>query len=607
MSDLKRFYFDDGSSRKRWQVRVKGKSQIVEYGRLGASLRESKKSFKTPAEAAEKTEKLIAKKKREGYTEINSSRLEIVRPKGKRKATEQQIKALEKHVGHKLPDEYRNFLKTNNGGRPNPDCVRLHGVKGIENVAVESLLRLQPSKPEYDEITFQLEAWGEDLLQGHVPIAEGGGDCITLSLEPKTFGAVYWWSHETDEPGFLLAGSFDEFLTRIAVVFGDDEEFEEEPTSQSVAVKKKPKATIKRLLRLVNHDHTPEKIEEMEQIIAALGDLSGIEDGQWPFNNIDSPRLIRCLLKAGLNPEIIDKEGHSLLWQCAGDLECVNLLVERGVRIDHRSGSGSDYETALMRAMFVEDIPAVKRLLQLGANPTVRLSWPIKSKLESNAKLRKLVEKARADWQKNGGWKKKAQEAKAKREMLAPEKKKKTPKPTIKRLLQLMTCYRFTDECEEIDELEELITALGDLSGIKDGKWPAIRSLESPRLLHCLLDAGLNPEITDKDRKSLLCQCVVHPECIDLLLEKGADIDRRSGREDVTALMQAIHQGDKECVEWLLDAGADPTLEFISFTETMLSLYGQIDAIIKTARKNWKPTKGKRKKAKKPTVKKKKK
>ncbi len=75
MSDYRRFFFDDGSSRKRWHVRLKGKAQVVQYGRLGGSLRESKKSFETPAEAAEKTEKLIASKKRDGYIEINLSRL----------------------------------------------------------------------------------------------------------------------------------------------------------------------------------------------------------------------------------------------------------------------------------------------------------------------------------------------------------------------------------------------------------------------------------------------------------------------------------------------------------------------------------------------------
>jgi predicted DNA-binding WGR domain protein len=128
-------------------VRLKGKSQVVQYGRLGGSLRELRKSFRTPTEAAEKTEKRIAAKKRDGYVEISPSRLEIVRLKGRRTATERQIKAVEEQIGCTLPKEYSNFLKKYNGGRPNPDCVQVPGVKGIDNVGVGSLFHLQPSRP----------------------------------------------------------------------------------------------------------------------------------------------------------------------------------------------------------------------------------------------------------------------------------------------------------------------------------------------------------------------------------------------------------------------------------------------------------------------------
>ena len=48
----------------------------------------------------------------------------------------------------------------------------------------------------------------------------------------------------------------------------------------------------------------------------------------------------------------------------------------------------------------------MKRLLQAGANPTVRLNWPINNKLKYNAKLRGLIEKARTEWKKNKGKKK---------------------------------------------------------------------------------------------------------------------------------------------------------------------------------------------------------
>lgn len=85
---VRRFYFDDGASRKRSQIEVKGKSQRVRYGRLTGTLRESKKSFKSPKEAAKERYKLTAKRKREGYIEVNPARLNILRTKGRRKATE---------------------------------------------------------------------------------------------------------------------------------------------------------------------------------------------------------------------------------------------------------------------------------------------------------------------------------------------------------------------------------------------------------------------------------------------------------------------------------------------------------------------------------------
>ena len=361
----------------------------------------------------------------------------------------------------------------------------------------------------------------------------------------------------------MLAGSFDEFLTRISLLFGDEEEIETERVSRS-GEKKAPKATIKRLLRLMSHDLTREKVKEIKGTVKELGDLSGIQNGDWPFNNIRNPEVVRCLLKAGLNPEITDTEKHSLLWQCAGNHECIDLLVEYGVKIDRRSGG--EHETALMRSIYLEDIPAVKRLLQWGANPTVRLSWPIKDKLDSNGALKKLIEKAQIAWRKKKGKKNQSVQKLSQPEKTTPSKKK--PKPTIRQLLRLMKHDYITDECDEVDEIEELVRELGDLSEIQDGQWPKIHKFESPRLLRCLLDAGLNPEITDKEGNSLLCQCVVHPESIDLLIKQGVDIDRRCGKDNGTALMRATSVADEECVQRLLTAGADPTLEFTGICQS---------------------------------------
>src|SRR5687768_13304691 len=106
MPHSKRFYLDDGDARRRWQVRLSGKSQFVEHGRLGAKLRETTKTFSSAREALSETEKLTAAKQREGYIEIEPGLLEITKYKGRKGASERQIASLEKRVGCRLPDEY---------------------------------------------------------------------------------------------------------------------------------------------------------------------------------------------------------------------------------------------------------------------------------------------------------------------------------------------------------------------------------------------------------------------------------------------------------------------------------------------------------------------
>ena len=40
--------------------------------------------------------------------------------------TEEQISKFEKHIGHRLPSGYRNFLLEHNGGKPEPDAFKMN-------------------------------------------------------------------------------------------------------------------------------------------------------------------------------------------------------------------------------------------------------------------------------------------------------------------------------------------------------------------------------------------------------------------------------------------------------------------------------------------------
>lgn len=61
----------------------------------------------------------------------------------------------------------------------------------------------------------------------------------------------------------------------------------------------------------------------------------------------------------------------------------------------------------------------------------------------------------------------------------------------------------------------------------------------------------------------------------------------RSGKHQEIALMRAAYKGDAECIQRLLDAGADATLEFSSFAKVMLNMDQEKLALIEAAREAW--------------------
>jgi hypothetical protein len=156
--------------------------------------------------------------------------LKIKRPKGKRRATESQIDKLEKRLGTKLPGEYREFLLTRNGGIPDPYFVQIPGHPYIASVSVGYILGLYDKAEPNESLWYAIENTMPSLPKGQLPIA-GESDIFSISLTNKP-GCIYFWDHEApncdDEAedgnvkfkmrhATLLAGSFNEFLARIAL------------------------------------------------------------------------------------------------------------------------------------------------------------------------------------------------------------------------------------------------------------------------------------------------------------------------------------------------------------------------------------------------------
>ena len=196
------FFYDDGKSRKFWWYTLRDNEQIVRHGRLGTQGRENTKTFPSASAAKAATEKLIGQKTAKGYIQVDPGKLKIERPKGKREATKAQVAKLEKQLGAKLPEEYREFLLTQNGGQPAPDEIRIPVLSPRDSRPVGFIYGLYATPDPFKSLLFAVEEILPQLPEGHLPIS-GLFNLYYYSISlDRNPGCVYYWNE--DAGGFLL-------------------------------------------------------------------------------------------------------------------------------------------------------------------------------------------------------------------------------------------------------------------------------------------------------------------------------------------------------------------------------------------------------------------
>ena len=127
---------------------------------------------------------------------------------------EAAIATFEAKRGFRLPGDYREFLLTANGGKPDPCAFQL-------------ALR---SGPYTDSLVHWFHALGDDLesiadeMHRRIPpellpiASDPGGNLVCIGVEGDARGKVYFWDHEHEvyPTGWsnvdLVADSFDAFL-----------------------------------------------------------------------------------------------------------------------------------------------------------------------------------------------------------------------------------------------------------------------------------------------------------------------------------------------------------------------------------------------------------
>jgi hypothetical protein len=132
--------------------------------------------------------------------------------------------------------------------------------------------------------------------------------------------------------------------------------------------RKGAKPDPKKLFRLIRQG---DRAGVAASIAKLGGDLSFIRSGQLPYELLHDRPLLRLLLDAGLNPNLHDCDGHSLLWLAVGKEACVTLLLDRGADVNLRNTEVYE-ETALMRAAWLGEIKSVRVLLDRGADRSLK-------------------------------------------------------------------------------------------------------------------------------------------------------------------------------------------------------------------------------------------
>jgi cell wall assembly regulator SMI1 len=94
---------------------------------------------------------------------------------------------LEEEVGQRLPDEYREYLLDQDGGRLENNSQALTSFFGLGDV------------PEYRSMRAKLETYRDRLPPWLLPIANDAfGNLFAISLRATDLGSIWFWDHERE-------------------------------------------------------------------------------------------------------------------------------------------------------------------------------------------------------------------------------------------------------------------------------------------------------------------------------------------------------------------------------------------------------------------------
>ena len=134
---------------------------------------------------------------------------------------DEDIRAVEREIGISLPQDYRDFLLAQNGGRPEPNAFPINGLENNPFGTIQVFLGIEDAI-ESCNLDWTYHTFSGRLPDNLIAIARDDcGDLICLSLYGEDAGSVIFWDRhqEIEEPSYAnvyhVADSFAEFLESI--------------------------------------------------------------------------------------------------------------------------------------------------------------------------------------------------------------------------------------------------------------------------------------------------------------------------------------------------------------------------------------------------------
>ncbi len=141
-------------------------------------------------------------------------------------ASPETIKTFEENHGINLPDDYRDFLQSQNGGRPEMTS-RVFTFQKEDGSTSDSLVDWFSGLIESEEYSLEedMDIYEDRIPKGMLPIAcDPFGNLILLGVREQSTSGVWFWDHEIEPTGvtesgiYKVAPSFGQFIESLSAV-----------------------------------------------------------------------------------------------------------------------------------------------------------------------------------------------------------------------------------------------------------------------------------------------------------------------------------------------------------------------------------------------------